>query len=59
MRSGLDGEMKRRWESESLYISPDGCISRHLGHGDEADRMGYTGWRVLSACIIISHMHKR
>lgn len=29
MRSGLDGEMNRRWESESLYISPDGCISRH------------------------------
>lgn len=56
MRSGLDGEMKRRWESESLYISPDGCISRHR---DEADRVGYTRWRVLSACIIISHMHNR
>lgn len=39
MRSGLDGEMKRRWECESLYISPDGCISRHR---DEADRTGYS-----------------
>lgn len=29
MRSGLDGEMKRRWEV-SLFISAlTGCISRH------------------------------
>lgn len=29
MRSGLDGEMKRRWEL-SLFISAlTGCISRH------------------------------
>lgn len=42
MRSGLDGEMKRRWESESLYISPDGCHIAPLGHRDEADRMGYS-----------------
>lgn len=57
MRSGLDGEMKRQTlGSESLYISPDGCISRHR---DEADRVGYIRWRVLSACIIISHMHNR
>lgn len=59
MRSGLDGEMKRLWESESLYISPDGLYIAPLGHRDEADRVGYIRWRVLSACTIISHMHNR
>lgn len=42
MRSGLDGEMKRCWECESLYISPDGLYIAPLGHGDEADRVGYS-----------------
>lgn len=52
MRNGLDGEMKRRWESESLYISPDGCISRHW-----AIAMKLIVWATVAEGPLCVHHH--